>query len=310
MTVATEAFQLEPFLDSERCKVDAALEKALARLPDLPVPREFVGAISHGVMAGGKRIRPILCVASFRAIYGRPMVSALEDSLYDLAASLELIHAYSLMHDDLPCMDDASLRRGSPTPHTIYGESVIMRAGILLIPLAGLRAWTALASMGVTPQRAASILCALCQAAGHEGMVGGQALDLLAEGRELSRVQLLELHRRKTGALLTASARIGVMAAGAVSEVERAFARYGEAIGLAFQITDDVLDVTGSAQGLGKNPSDQNRGKSTFVGLLGVEEARREAAGLVAGALIELRGAGIVSESLETLAWHVVHRER
>lgn len=310
MTVATEAFQLEPFLDSERCKVDAALERALSRLPGLPAPKDFVAAISYAVMAGGKRIRPILCTASFRASYGRPIGSALENSLYDLAASLELIHAYSLMHDDLPCMDDASLRRGSPTPHTIFGEAVTMRAGLLLIPLAGLRAWKALASMGVAPQRATSILGVLCQAAGNEGMVGGQALDLLAEARELSRTQLLELHRRKTGALLTASARIGAMAAGAAKEVERAFARYGEAIGLAFQITDDVLDATGSAQGLGKNPSDQDRGKSTFVGLLGVAEARREAAGLVEGALTELRGVGVASEPLETLAWYVVRRER
>lgn len=308
MTVATEAFRLAPFLDAERHNVEAALQRALGRLPRSSLSEEWRAAIFHGVMAGGKRIRPILCATCFKAVYRRSMDPGLEGAVYDLAASLELIHAYSLMHDDLPCMDDADLRRGARTPHTVYGETLTMRAAVLLIPLAGLHAWIAAASVGVSSERARFILQTLTRAAGQDGMVGGQALDLLAEGRRISLGQLRELHGKKTGALLTASAQLGAVAAGAVREVEEAFAGYGRAIGLAFQIADDVLDATADVVALGKNPSDRDREKSTYVSVVGVKEARREAETIVGGALAELRGVGIVSEPLEMLAWHVVHR--
>ena len=302
--------ETEPFLEVERQKVERALKRALeCLLPSLP--EELRGPVSHAVLASGKRLRPILCATSFLACSRETLPDTdWADSVYDLAVCLELIHAYSLMHDDLPCMDDAALRRGVPTPHTVYGEAATMRAGIVLIPLAGLQAWRSAGRLGLGPQGCGSVVRILSQAAGVEGMVGGQAMDLLGEGRALSREELNELHRRKTGALLTAAARLGAVAVGAPDEVEEAFARYGRAIGLAFQIADDVLDETADAAALGKNPSDRNLDKSTYVRFLGVEAARKEAEALIEDGLRALRGVGIASTPLTALAWYVVRRER
>ena len=190
--------ETEPFLEVERQKVERALKRALeCLLPSLP--EELRGPVSHAVLASGKRLRPILCATSFLACSRETLPDTdWADSVYDLAVCLELIHAYSLMHDDLPCMDDAALRRGVPTPHTVYGEAATMRAGIVLIPLAGLQAWRSAGRLGLGPQGCGSVVRILSQAAGVEGMVGGQAMDLLGEGRALSREELNELHRRKS----------------------------------------------------------------------------------------------------------------
>ncbi len=310
MTTGTEAFQLEPFLEVERQRVERALERALKELLS-SLPEALREPVSHGVLAGGKRLRPILCVTAFSACGGEAIVDhESPDSVYDLAAGLELIHAYSLMHDDLPCMDDAELRRGIPTPHTVYGESTATRAGFALIPLAGLQVWTSAHRLGLGPERCRSAVAILSRAAGAEGMVGGQAMDLLAEGRLLPRQQLDELHRRKTGALLTAAARLGAVAAGVTDKVQRGLGGYGRAIGLAFQIADDVLDATADAATLGKNPSDRNLEKSTYVRLLGVEAAAQEGEALIGRALEALHNVGIRSAALEALAWYVTRRDR
>ena len=298
------AFSLERFLDRERVAVEGALGQALDALLPLLDP-QVRDAVRQGVTSGGKRLRPILCVAAYRACGGPD-----EEGARQVAAALELIHAYSLMHDDLPCMDDAPLRRGRPTPHAVHGEaSTVLGAGAL-IPAAHLHLWHSASEMGLPDGVRRDLVRILARAAGAGGMVGGQALDLLGEGRRLERGELDGLHRRKTGALLTAALSMGAVAARAQDGVREALEAYGRAIGLAFQIADDVLDATADADALGKNPSDAELDKSTYVALLGVAEARGEARRLVREAREALRDGGIESPALDGLAAYVVDRDR
>ncbi len=301
---------LSSYLKREGAEVELALERAVKvledRIPGESDPlwgKDVAVAIRHGVMTGGKRLRPILCVSAYTACGGERSAA-----LYDLAASLEMIHAYSLMHDDLPCMDDAELRRGLPTTHREHGEDVTTRAGAVLIPAAAIQALNASRDLGCTPERARMVTKKLMEAAGAGGMVGGQWLDLQGEGRRLGPEELDELHRKKTGALLAASLGMGAMAAGAADSVADGLLRYGRAIGLAFQIADDILDATETAETLGKNPSDAELDKSTYVALYGLEEARGRARAQIEAALSALEEAGIRSPALEALARYVVER--
>jgi geranylgeranyl pyrophosphate synthase len=268
--------------------------------------------VEQGVLAGGKRLRPILFVAAYRACFGVRRAAGFADApaLYALAASLEMIHAYSLMHDDLPCMDDAPIGRGSPTPHTIHGERATTIGGAALIPAAGLQVWQSGGALGLDPETCRELIEILARAAGAGGMVGGQGLDLLGEGKALQREELDALHRGKTGALLAASLIMGGVAAGATRAERAALELYGREIGLAFQIADDVLDATADAETLGKLPSDHTLDKSTYVLLLGVEGAQAEARGRVERGVTALREAGIASPPLEALARYVVERDR
>ncbi|MBT8395929.1 MAG: polyprenyl synthetase family protein [Gemmatimonadetes bacterium] len=303
MTSGLSESDLKGFLGYEREKVEDALAQALAALgPRVPV--EFRGALEHGVTSGGKRLRPILCVAAYRAAGGG------HPGIYRLAVSLEMIHAYSLMHDDLPCMDDADLRRGEPTTHKVHGQRSTTVAGALLIPGATLHAYEAARAMGLPEATRRELVVELSRASGGGGMVGGQVLDLLGEGEDLQAPDLDDLHRRKTGALLRASLRMGGIAAGVPPEGLEGLDRYGAAIGLAFQIADDVLDATASAKELGKNPSDADLGKSTYVSLFGVQEAGRKAGELVSAGVTALREGGLESRELEALAHYIVERKR
>lgn len=304
MTTVSAADGLTALLEAERARVEAALERALAALAR-DIPPDLRDAVRHGVLGGGKRLRPILCVRAYEACGG-----SVGPAVYDLAASLELIHAYSLMHDDLPCMDDADLRRGRPSTHRAHGEDVTMRAGAALIPAAALQAMFACKALACPPARARAVAQALLEAAGAGGMVGGQWLDLLGEGRSLSAPELDDLHRRKTGALLAASLVMGALAAGASPSAVEALDEYGRSIGLAFQIADDILDATQQAATLGKNPSDLALGKSTYVSLHGLDAARALAKAQVDRAVAALRRAGLRSPALEALATYVVDRER
>ena len=303
MTGAPEEVDLKGFLATERERVEESLRGALEDL--LPgVPPDYRPAIRHGVLSGGKRLRPILCVTAYRAAGGTG------EGIYALAASLELIHAYSLMHDDLPCMDDADLRRGEPTTHKLHGERATMVAGALLIPLAARQAWASARGMGLGEAEGRVLVGELSRAAGGGGMVGGQVLDLLGEERSLSAPELDDLHRRKTGALLRAALRMGGLAARAGEGTLKALDSYGAAVGLAFQIADDLLDATSTAQDLGKNPSDAELGKSTYVTLFGMEEASRRAHSLVDEALAALRHGGLRAPELEALARYIVDRPK
>jgi len=302
LSEAPGQMDLQAFLAREGERVQEALEAALAKM-EPRIPEAFFPAIHHGVTSGGKRLRPILCVAAYRAAGGR------DQGIYRLAASLELIHAYSLIHDDLPCMDDAELRRGESTTHRVHGEEAAMVAGALLIPMAALQAWEGAQEMGLGDEEKRLLVSELSRAAGGGGMVGGQLLDLLGEEISLSAPELDDLHRRKTGALLRASLRMGGVAGGADTAQIQALDRYGEAIGLAFQIADDLLDATSTAEALGKNPSDVELGKSTYVTLFGLEEASRRAQGLVEEAVAALENGGLGGSELVALAHHIVARK-
>ncbi len=304
MTGPTASSELRGYLEAHRERVEEALGRALTRLEER-LSGELSAAVAHGVTGGGKRLRPILCVAAYEACGGRAV-----DAVYDLGASLEMIHAYSLMHDDLPCMDDAELRRGRPTTHREHGEDVATRAGLALIPAAALQALRACADLGLEEERRRAVARTLLAASGAGGMVGGQWLDLRGEARALSARELDGMHRRKTGALLAASLSLGALAADASERVERALHEYGRAIGLAFQIADDILDATQSAETLGKNPSDAALGKSTYVALYGLDGARTRAREQVERALRALERAGIDAPPLRDLARFVVDRDK
>ena len=304
MTDGRPAIDLEALLRDERAEVERALERACQWLGD-ELPDELFQPARHAVLSGGKRLRPVMCVVAYRACGG-----GTGPAVYDLGAAIELIHAYSLMHDDLPCMDDADLRRGQPTPHTLFGEEATARAGLALIPAASL--WALRASNALSANDAVSrrIVSQLNRAAGAGGMVGGQALDLLGEGRSLDSNELDRLHRMKTGALLTASLVIGGIAAGASDTTLAGLESFGRGIGLAFQVTDDVLDATEVAADLGKHPSDGVLDKSTYVSLYGLEEAMKRARVHAEEATEALRGAGLDAPALIALASYVVERRK
>ena len=307
----TERPLLDSYLDAARDEVESELLRVLDGW-ESTLPSGLEPAVRQGVTTGGKRLRPVLCLAAWEASTTQPGDVRAREAVVRLACSLELIHAYSLMHDDLPSMDDAPLRRGQPTPHVTHGVPATLVGGAALIPLAGQLAWHAggEAALGLTDEERRSLVRILAQAAGGEGMVGGQALDLEGEGMSLTREALDTLHRGKTGALLRASLELGAVAARAARPTREALVRYGAAIGLAFQVADDILDATADEHALGKRPSDAALQKSTYVVLLGVDGARREARALVEEALEALDDVGLEAPPLRALARYVVDRDR
>src|SRR5690606_30532404 len=225
-------------LERERAAADAAVRRALDALPEGDGP--VVQAVRYALAGGGKRLRPVLCAGAWRAVAGREPPAA----VYDAAAAIELVHTYSLVHDDLPIMDDDDLRRGRPTVHRVHGTAVAMAAGAALIPFAAGRLTAAAQALGLEEDVVAAVGRELARAAGAGGMVGGQLLDLEAEGHALTVDALEAIHARKTGALFVASLRTGgLLARGSTAQVD-ALGEYGAALGLAFQIADDVLDET------------------------------------------------------------------
>ncbi|HEX7121239.1 MAG TPA: farnesyl diphosphate synthase [Gemmatimonadaceae bacterium] len=283
----------------------AAIDAALARLCDTALDQlepNARDAIRYGLLGEGKRLRGLLVLAAYRAAGGHGDVAP-------LAAAVEVVHAYSLIHDDLPCMDDDDLRRGRPTVHRVYGVATAAAAGVAMVPLAAGAAFQAVVDLGANPRRAARVVRELMRASGATGMIGGQWLDLEAEGREVSLEELERVHRAKTGELIAAATRIGAIAAGLGDDDVAPFSRYGEALGLAFQIADDVLDVTATSDQLGKGAGrDAARQKSTYPVLLGVEGARERARRLAGQACDALRSADRLTPDLEKLALYVVER--
>ena len=294
--------ELDAFLTETRAPVDAAL----ARVVDEAGTGPLADAVRYALEAGGKRLRPILCVAAYRALAGD-----VPPPVYRLAASLELIHTYSLIHDDLPSMDDDPIRRGRPATHVAHGEAVATLAAAALIPLAARVVLDAGRDLELDDGVCRKLVGTLCGAAGAGGMVGGQALDLEAEGRTVSLEALEAIHRRKTGALLAAAPLMGGLAAGADERACAALATYGSALGLAFQIADDILDVTGETAVLGKTAGrDTELEKATFPALEGLDAARARAETEVDRALDALETGGIRSEALRALARFAAARDR
>ena len=243
--------------------IETALEGYAGQWPDYGPIRE---AMAYSLLSGGKRIRPVLTLAVCRLFGGE------EAKALPLACGLEMMHTSSLIHDDLPCMDDDDLRRGKPTNHKVYGEDMAVLAGDALI----IAAFETLADPALPSDTAARAVNCLAKAAGPAGMVGGQVLDLLGEGKTLNYEQIETIQKLKTGCMIEAAARLGAIAAGSTHEQEEAAAAYARCLGLAFQIRDDMLDVIGDEATFGKPiGSDEENEKSTFVSLLGLEECQQ-----------------------------------
>jgi geranylgeranyl pyrophosphate synthase len=267
-----------------------------------PIEPRVADAIRYSLLGEGKRLRAMLVASAYEAVGGTRDCRM-------LAAAVEVVHAYSLVHDDLPCMDDDDVRRGRPTVHRAYGVAVAVAAGLAMVPLAARCAYRGGLALGLPPTASANIVRELMQAAGAGGMIGGQLLDLAAEGVALPLGELERVHRAKTGALITTAARIGGMAGGGGAAEVAALDRYGSAIGLAFQIMDDVLDVTATTDELGKTAGrDAALRKSTYPALLGTEGARHRATALINDATAALRDARILTPALESIARYVVAR--
>jgi geranylgeranyl pyrophosphate synthase len=303
---------LDAYLADARARVDALLEQWGRRVED-GWPPDVAAAVRYALLGSGKRLRPTLVFAAHDAVGGENGGKGKGErgGVSDLAAAVEVVHAYSLVHDDLPCMDDDDLRRGRPTTHRAFDVPTATRAGFHMVALAARVLAEGMERLGLSTRRRKDIAVELFRAAGAGGMIGGQLLDLEAEGRRIPREALEEIHRRKTGALIAASCVIGGLAAGdGVSEAHVGALRgYGQAIGLAFQIADDVLDATATSDQLGKTAGkDAARAKSTFVTLLGVGTARAEAERLAALAVARLRDAGLVSPTLIELSHYIVTR--
>lgn len=266
------------------------------------LPRPIADAIRYGLQSPGKRIRPLLAVFAYEAAGGKG-----DPGL--LACAPEVIHSYSLVHDDLPCMDDDDLRRGRPTVHKVYGSRTAIAAGVVMIPLAARVAADGSHSLGLPVKTRQAVLQTLLAAAGSAGMIGGQLSDLTGEGAGLSLAEREIIHSAKTGALIVASLRIGAIAAGAADTQLEAIMRYGQAIGLAFQIMDDVLDVTSTSGTLGKTTGrDAALGKSTYPALLGVDGARARAGTLVEEGLAALERERLLTQELTQVANFMVTR--
>lgn len=284
------------------------VERALHRI----VEEELAGlsgrtprAIRDAVLSPGKRIRPLLLLGAHRSVAGEIPGAAVE-----LACSVELVHAYSLVHDDLPSMDDDVLRRGRPTVHVRYGVRTAVLVGASLMPMAVRVVVRAGDRLGLDGVRIRRLVGGLARASGGTGMVGGQLMDLRAEGRPVEAAELERIHLGKTAALMEAAVRMGAVSAGADGDrVERA-GRFGRELGLAFQAVDDILDETGDARELGKSGGrDRALGKATYPSVMGLEAAREAARALAASAREELTGMG-EDDVLDEIVDFVVRRRR
>jgi len=285
----------------KRCQlVDRALERFLPEGGELPA--SLHGSMRYSVFAGGKRVRPVLLLAACEAVGGE-----VEPAL-PAACAMEMIHTYSLIHDDLPAMDDDDFRRGNPTNHKVYGEATAILAGDALLT----EAFILLSRSEDAGDASARlrVIHEIARAAGSRGMVGGQVVDMESEGKGAIDLAILSyIHTHKTGALIRASVRAGAILGGATEQGLEALTRYGDAIGLAFQIADDILDVEGTTEQLGKDAgSDQARGKATYPALVGLDASKQRAQELVQMALAALAQFDERAEPLRAIASYIVKR--
>jgi geranylgeranyl pyrophosphate synthase len=287
---------------ADRDVIEGALTMACDRFADT-LGADVANAVRYSVLGGGKRLRGLLLLAAYRTAGGDADAGA-------LAAAVEIVHAYSLVHDDLPCMDNDDMRRGRPTVHRKFGVRVATAAGVAMVPLAAVAALHAAQQLRLSEVSCGEVVRELMRASGASGMIAGQLLDLEGEGRPLSLDELERVHRAKTGALIRASVVLGAIAARAGEAQLHALTAFGEAIGLAFQIADDVLDVTATTDRLGKTAGrDIDLQKSTYPALLGIDGAKGRADTLVNEGCAALRAAGLLSTELDALARFVVERE-
>ena len=311
MDAAHAAFDLEGWTGTRLAQVEQALGRwVTAEVPQgltHGAPAQLVEAMRYAVLDGGKRLRPLLVLAAHEATSDAANGPSAQAALR-AACAVELIHAYSLVHDDMPCMDNDVLRRGKPTVHVQFGEASALLAGDALQALA----FELLTPLdGLVPEGMQARLCALlARAAGSAGMAGGQAIDLASVGLPLTESQLRQMHELKTGALLQASVMMGAHCGAPDAQSLQALALYGSAIGLAFQVVDDILDVTADSSTLGKTAGkDADNNKPTYVSLLGLQASKAYAQRLLGQALSALDGSGLANtQALRALADMVVNR--
>lgn len=294
---------LKAYLDEKRRMVDEELRR-YAPQPEGPAA-EVGRAMSHSLFAGGKRLRPILCVAGARAVGGD------EHRVLPVACALEMIHTYSLIHDDLPAMDNDDLRRGKPTCHKVYGEAVAILAGDGLLTEAFRLMTRADLSGGLEPRALLDVIALIARAAGYEGMVGGQVVDIQSEGKAVDPSLVEFIHTHKTGALIAASVSSGAILGGGDKEQVKAITSYGQGIGLAFQIADDILDIEGDAKAMGKRAGgDVRKKKITYPSVLGLNESKAIQNEMVEKALEALKTFDQKADPLRHLAMYIVEREK
>jgi geranylgeranyl diphosphate synthase type II len=291
--------KLEQYLARRQQQIDRFLERCI---PSAQTDK-LTEAMRYSLFSGGKRIRPILALAASDAVGGEVT------RVLPFACAIELIHTYSLIHDDLPAMDDDGLRRGKPTSHMVFGEGMAILAGDGLLTEAFRLMADAAAKAGADPARGLLVLAEVAKAAGARGMVGGQAADMSAENSAADLPTVEWIHIRKTGALIRAAVRAGALLGGAQSDQLRRLTRYADCIGLAFQIADDILDAEGSTEMTGKHTGrDQARHKATFPALLGLSAAKERARELLHNSVRELRPFHERAEPLRAIARFVVGR--
>ena len=292
--------ELKQYLERQRLIVEKALETALPEIEGREA--RVVEAMRYSLFAGGKRLRPILCLAAAQAVGGKI------EAAMPAACALEMIHTYSLIHDDLPAMDDDDLRRGKPTSHVVFGEAIAILAGDGLLT----EAFVILSDYHILPsERVLRLIGVISRAAGYRGMVGGQVVDMLSQNKPADLETVQQMHSRKTAALISAATESGALAGGGTDEQVEALARYGRAIGLAFQIADDILDIEGSTEVLGKTAgSDVVRGKVTYPAAAGLEGSREAARTLVNQALAALEGFDGKANLLRALASYIIARKK
>lgn len=294
-------FDIQHYMKKNRALIDAQLHRYLSIAGQRPAQSKVLEAMAYSVFAGGKRLRPILCLAAAQAVGGQ-----IQDVL-PAACAIELLHTYSLIHDDLPCMDNDDYRRGRLTNHKVFGEDIAILAGDALLTLT----FEILSSeLKHKPDVALQVVKEVAKASGYQGMIGGQVMDLLSEHKKLTKEQIEELHQQKTGALIEVSLKIGALLSNAEPTMVKALCRYGQAFGLSFQITDDILDVVGNSQQMGKRTGrDQAKEKATYPAIFGIETSKTLALEGVATAKAALADLPGDTAPLEALADYLTQRE-
>jgi geranylgeranyl diphosphate synthase type II len=293
-------FDLKQYLEDRRLIVEEALELALPQQDGQE--NRVVEAMRYSLFAGGKRLRPILCLAASDAV-GGDLQAAMP-----AGCALEMIHTYSLIHDDLPAMDDDDMRRGKPTNHKVFGEAIAILAGDGLLT----EAFVLLSDYrSLLPERAVQVIGVIAEAASYRGMVGGQVVDMLSQNKPADLETVQQMHSRKTAALIGAATESGALTGKGSEAQVAALARYGRAIGLAFQIADDILDIEGDTELLGKTTgADEARGKVTYPAAVGLEHSRQAANEMVKDALAALEGFDDRANPLRSLAHYIITRKK
>lgn len=301
MNKQNDDWQLKTYLNERLQLVEAALDQYLPQAATLP--ESLHGSMRYSTFAGGKRIRPILMLAACDAVGGDLQ------QVLPAACAIEMIHTYSLIHDDLPAMDDDDLRRGNPTNHKVYGEAIAILAGDGLLTEAFILLSNPTFANKLSSDARNEVIHLLAKSAGSLGMVGGQVVDMESEGREIDLPTLEYIHTHKTGALIRAAIECGAVIGGASSAQRQVLVRYGQAAGLAFQVADDILDIVADQELLGKDVgSDQERGKATYPSLIGLEESRLRARELRDISFAALDSFGASARPLREIASYIVDR--